>query len=271
MAGVFNSLLTQGHVSINRLLSATRSYLGLQRAHGQRLFVESDGGYVLLDVPSAWEVRPDGCRWLYAHAGGLIEVSLTAGTTLHALDLRIAVRTGPPIRFLLSNHIALNGDDGAEAVPVRFERDANGIVVRAIPDSDVGRRFPDGFFRFDPHAGTVVEHVGGDELLFADGHSRSQPFLTLLTAPTTAAGFRITGGLVGTPPAVSSRDTAEDAAGRFWDGHVRQYRHQHRSANALARDAAALQEILPWYAHDAWIHYLAPRGLEQFSGGGGDA
>src|SRR5262249_9592121 len=28
MAGVFNSLVTQGHVSINRLLSTTRSYLG---------------------------------------------------------------------------------------------------------------------------------------------------------------------------------------------------------------------------------------------------
>src|SRR5262249_2336125 len=40
MAGVFNALLTQGHVSINRFLSTTRSYLGLQRAHGQRIFVE---------------------------------------------------------------------------------------------------------------------------------------------------------------------------------------------------------------------------------------
>ena len=29
-----------------------------------------------------------------------------------------------------------------------------------------------------------------------------------------------------------------------------------------------LQEILPWFAHNAMIHYLAPRGLEQYSGGG---
>src|SRR4029453_17192416 len=61
MAGVFNALLTQGHVSINRLLSTTRSYLGLQRAHGQRLFVELADGYHLLDVPSAWEVSPSAC------------------------------------------------------------------------------------------------------------------------------------------------------------------------------------------------------------------
>ena len=71
MAGVFHSLVTQGHVSINRFLSTTRSYLGLLRAHGQRVFVELDGGWHLLDVPSAFEMTPSGCRWIYAHAGGL--------------------------------------------------------------------------------------------------------------------------------------------------------------------------------------------------------
>ena len=25
---------------------------------------------------------------------------------------------------------------------------------------------------------------------------------------------------------------------------------------------------MPWYAHNAFVHYLAPRGLEQYSGGG---
>jgi len=32
MAGVFNAMLTQGHVSINRFLSTTRSYLSLLRS-----------------------------------------------------------------------------------------------------------------------------------------------------------------------------------------------------------------------------------------------
>src|SRR5262249_14631540 len=110
MAGVFNALLTQGHVSINRLLSTTRSYLGLQRAHGQRVFVELAAGWYLLDVPSAWEVTPSTCRWLYAHAGGLIEVRVVAASDQHAVDLALAVLAGPPARFLVSSHVALNGD-----------------------------------------------------------------------------------------------------------------------------------------------------------------
>ena len=31
---------------------------------------------------------------------------------------------------------------------------------------------------------------------------------------------------------------------------------------------ARLAEIVPWYTHNALVHYLSPRGLEQYSGGG---
>ena len=55
MAGVVNSLVTQGHVNINRFLSTPRSYLSLQRSAGQRIFVELPDGYHLLDVPSAYK------------------------------------------------------------------------------------------------------------------------------------------------------------------------------------------------------------------------
>ena len=33
-------------------------------------------------------------------------------------------------------------------------------------------------------------------------------------------------------------------------------------------EVSRLAAMLPWMAHDALIHYLAPRGLEQYSGGG---
>ena len=39
MSGVFHSMVTQGHVSINRLLSTVHSYLGLFQSQGQRVFV----------------------------------------------------------------------------------------------------------------------------------------------------------------------------------------------------------------------------------------
>jgi cellobiose phosphorylase len=264
MAGVFHSMVTQGHVSINRLLSTTHSYLSLFRTHGLRIFVELAEDWHLLDVPSAYEMTPSGCRWLYRHADGMLEVRSSAATERHELGLTITVLSGSSRRFLISNHVAINGDNGIDAVPVRFGSDDLGISVYPIAESDVGRRFPDGSFRIEPLPGTSLEQVGGDELLYADGRSRQQPFLCLITAPAESVGFRLTGKLI----EETETDQGGPDADTYWTQMTAGLRMHPPVGSPLAEAAAGLGEILPWYAHNALIHYLAPRGLEQYSGGG---
>ena len=96
--------------------------------------------------------------------------------------------SGNPARFLLSNHVAINGDDGSNTVPLRYVQDNNGVFMHPVPDFDVGRRFPQGGLRIEPTSGTVFERIGGDELLFLDGHSRIQPYLCVISAPTLFIG-----------------------------------------------------------------------------------
>ncbi|GAB2594814.1 hypothetical protein GCM10027034_30150 [Ramlibacter solisilvae] len=267
MGGVFHSMVTQGHVSINRFLSTTHSYLSLFCSHGQRVFIERYGRWHLLGGPSAFEMTGSGARWLYRHADLLLEVRSWAAVDRHELWLTARVLEGPPCRFLVSHHVALNGDDGSQAVPARWTRDGQAMVFACLPDSDLGRRFPDGTFRIDATRETVLERVGGDELLFADGRSRGQPFVVLVTAPSTTLGLRITGQLTAAPPAEAAVDRyAADAAcaERFWRGMTGELVLEHPGCTDVTRLAA----ILPWFAHDAWIHHLAPRGLEQYSGGG---
>jgi cellobiose phosphorylase len=281
MAGVFNSMLTQGHVNINRFLSTTRSYLSLLRSHGQRLWIEFDEGYHLLDIPSAFEMTPNACRWIYRHEGGLLQVRCEAGITQHQLRLSIEILEGAPCRFLWSQHIALNGDDGADPIPVRFTQDAAGIAVYPAPESELGRRFPQGYFHIAPEPGTLIEAIGGDEKLFIDGQSRHLPWLTLLTGRLSSLGFLMTGGLVN--PSIGS-DAGNDRlslgeagasaawgsaeSDRYWREMTGVLTLAAPSESPLAEDMNGLREILPWFAHNALIHYLAPRGLEQYSGGG---
>lgn len=264
MAGVFHSMVTQGHVSINRFLSTARSYLGLLRGNGQRLFVEIEEAWHLLDVPSAFEMTPQTCRWIYKHPGGLIAVQSEARLERHELTLSAQVLAGPATRFLLSSHIALNGDDGSDPVPVRFEQDHEGLFVRPIPDSDVGRRFPEGGFRIAAAPGTALERVGTDEVLFADGCSRNQPYLCLVTAPSTSVGFLMKGCLVPESP----RDEAAAAPEQFWRNLTAGFSLHPPEESPQARAASRCGELLPWLIHNALVHYLSPRGLEQFTGGG---
>jgi len=244
MAGVFNALVTQGHVSINRLLSTTRSYL--QSATGARATnLRRTGRRIRL----ARRARPPGKsrrgagRWLYAHAGGLIEVRVTAPTTRHAIELQIAVLDGPPLRFLLSNHVALNGDDGTEAVPIRYKRDAKGIVMRPIPDTDVGRRFPKACFGSIRRPAPPWNRSAMTRCCSADGCSRRQPYLTVLTAPATRVGFRLTGGLVAAPATGPASVDEEAAATRFWTAMAGPVALSAPAASPFVNDVAGLQDI----------------------------
>src|SRR4030095_8634014 len=108
VGGVCHSMPTQGHVSINRFLSTTHGYLGCFRSHGLRVFVEQDGGWRLLHVPSAFEEAPGGVGWLYQSAGGLIEVRSWAPIDRHELWLAARVLEGAALRFLVSSHVAVN-------------------------------------------------------------------------------------------------------------------------------------------------------------------
>ena len=256
MGGTFHSMVTQGHVSINRFLSTCHSYLGLFRSHGQRVFVELDGQWHLLDQPSAFEMHPQSCRWIYKHPRGLIEVVSSAVPARHELHLAITIHDGPPARFLVSNHVAMNGDDGSQAIPAQYELCDNGVIVRAVPDSDVGRRFPNGGFLVTPAGDTVFETIGGDELLFADGVSRGEPFLCLVSKASRNLGLTIEGRLLANVP---PQDTPQDNA---------LLRISAPDGCPLAAEAGRLEEMFPWFIQNALVHYLSPRGLEQYSGGG---
>ncbi len=267
MAGVFHSMVTQGHVNINRFLSTVHGYLGLFRSHGQRVFAELGGGWQLLDVPSVFEMSASACRWIYRHADGEIEVESSVLPGEHALGLRIQVRGPEPLRFLVSNHVALNGDDGSESGAVHWRVEAGEIAVAPAPGSDLARRFPAGDFRLVAAPGTRIERIGGDELLFLDGRSRGQPFLCLITAPAMLVALHIRGRLIdgaaGPRAAAARPQTASPGLALVCpDGAA-------AAGAGDAIDAAQrLVDLLPWLTHDALVHYLAPRGLEQYSGGG---
>jgi len=261
MGGVFHSMVTQGHVSINRFLSTVHSYLGLFRSHGQRVFVELDGGWQLLDTPSAFEMSPDACRWIYKHAAGEISVLAEARSEPQELALSVQFTAGLPARCLISHHVALNGDDGSAPGPAIWRQEASNIVVTAVPDSDVGRRFPNGSFQLVPAPGTRFERIGGDELLFVDGHSRGQPYVCVVTAPTRVVGLGLRGHLLSeSVPAPMRAEPGE--------GIVPPLRVTAPETSSLREPLARVAEIVPWFAHNALVHYLSPRGLEQYSGGG---
>jgi hypothetical protein len=172
------------------------------------------------------------------------------------LTLQLRVLQGPALPVLVTHHVALGGDDGTTAAPAVLHQHAGSAWVGVPAGSELAARFPLGSFAIEPAAGTQFDCIAGDELLYADGASRSQPLVCVRSASTTDFGLRLVGHLVtGNGPA----SEAQTAPLPQWTTPA---------CSPLAAAVQQLADIAPWYHHNALVHYLAPRGLEQFSGGG---
>jgi cellobiose phosphorylase len=208
-------------------------------------------------MPSAFEIQPNACRWIYKYSQGSIEVRSEA-LREHELTLRVEV-SGAPVRLLITAHVALNGDDGSISGAARWRQDDDAIVIQPAEGSELAQRFPEGSFVIAPEAGSKLERVAGDELLFRDGRSRQQPYVCLVTAASQSFGLRIRGALV-----TESVDVPQPGGEQL----VELLGIEAPSGSPLAAQVERLAEILPWFRHNALVHYLSPRGLEQYSGGG---
>lgn len=280
LAGGFAGQVTQGHVALGSVLSLRRTHLGLQQASGLRILVREGGtgtvpddlgSWRLLGRPSAWVVETGRCRWFYAPAadpGSVVEVVTTAPTDRHELDVEVVVHGGASYAVRAALHVALGGDDGATPVELPVERTEDGLVLRPPPGSESDARYPGGRVEL---TWSGVAEVGDDGTLLEDGRSVGLPWLTLTTAPSDRWHLTVAPHLVADDPADDPLHGPDLPAGpqtaHAWA----------RRAGALALDppagaageeVARLQRVLPWFAHDALVHYLSPRGLEQYTGGG---
>ncbi len=262
MQGVFHSMVTQGHVSLNRLLSTVHGYLGQFRSQGQRIFVQAGGGWQQLGMPSAFTMEPGACRWIYRHAGGLFSVQSRVLDAPQALALDVEVLQGGPLRLRVSHHLALAGDDGSAGPAPPWQMRGDAVFITPPAGSEMALRFPGGGFAVAPAPGSVFTALGGDEMLFADGAPHGEPLLCIDGEAAPHFGLRITGHLV-QPPAGTGNTLPLPLPLPLSMPLL-----QAPPASPLAGAVQRLADSLPWLLHNALVHYLAPRGLEQYSGGG---
>jgi CRISPR-associated protein Csx3 len=261
MAGVFHSMVCQGHVSLNRLTSTVHGMLGQYRSQGLRIFLARDaqegGGWALLEQPSAFVMGQREARWLYRSAtepGTLIEVLAQADAHAPTLGLQLRFLEGAPRACLVTLHLALDGDDGeapARIAPV--QRPDGSLWLAPSPGTALHQRFPQGGFVVAPTGpGTRFAAIGGAELVFGDHHAHGVPMLALRCETSSELQLTLRGELLAAAPTPLPH-LASLAPPRL---------------SSPAPDAQALSTALPWFQHNALVHYLAPRGLEQYSGGG---
>ena len=264
-AGIFAAQAYLGNPNLARLLSVVRDHLNVARASGQRVFVRERGQWRQLGVPSAFAMTPADARWIYRLDDGLIEGRVWCSARQPAAFLELRVATGPAREFLVTHQLALGANEFDHGGELQIQGEDGWIGCAPDPESLAAQRLPGLCFAIAATEPASVAALGGDELLYADSVRREGPYAVVQTTPGTRCGVILLGSLAG----LVTLPAAVVAAREEW-------RTGHPAARALEAPVrlggtgdpavARIDEILPWFAHNAGIHFSAPHGLEQYGG-----
>ena len=179
-------------------------------------------------------MTPSGARWLYAHADLLIEVRSWAAVDRHELWLDGArARRRPVPLSRVQPRRARTATTARTPCPRAGRATTGASIVACLPDTDVGRRFPDGCVSHRRRRPAPRSSASAATSCSSPTAARAaSPSWCLITAPATSVGLRITGQLVrGATPQRCRADAARSVCKRCGRGRALLARHD-RSAGA---------------------------------------
>ncbi|HRZ96178.1 MAG TPA: hypothetical protein P5084_01375 [Paludibacter sp.] len=249
--GVFNSHISQGNTNFNVFLSINTSQFNANLNSGQRIFVEIDGDFYLLGIPSAFEMGLNSCRWIYKWNETILEVKTETYIKSPVVQLTFNVLSGKKVRLILTHDFdKVNTWNLAQLGSGEFE-------AKPTPDSMISEKFPQADFRI------IVENPEGLKNSIQNQFSYGLDDLFVMeTAPTSHFKMSFVGEVKERFNIENIKNEDLNYSGtRFWTELSNQFKLQ-----SSGKDIVAINEILPWYGMNAITHYLTPYGLEQFSG-----
>jgi CRISPR-associated protein Csx3 len=263
-SGVFAAQAYLGNPNLARLLSVVRNALNVVRGSGQRVFVRRGGAWQQLGVPSAFAMTPADVRWIYRLDDGVVEARVWCSGNLPAAFLELRVTEGAPREFLVTHQLALGANEGDATGEVEIHDEAGWIGCRLDPEGFTAQRLPGLCFAIAAGESAEVAALGADELLYPDGVRRGGAYVAIQTRPVHGCRVLLLGSLDGKaalPTAVAAARQQADPrrTARALDAPV-------RLGGGADPGVARIDEILPWFTHNAGIHFSAPHGLEQYGG-----
>lgn len=248
MFGTFLSHLAQGNVNFNRLLTVNTNALNFIRHTGLRIFIKQAERYYQLALPSAFEMSPNHCRWIYKYRRSIFEIICRADAGSPQIRLELNVLKGAKPQWLVSCELAAEHN---------WQTELNGSL-KLLPGakSKLQSMYPNGHYVINFDRPQCIEQIGADEMLFADGRSRGLDFIVIKLGDTDKFTMTIEGKLI------AQNKTQSVKFSELNNNFV----NLDFSSVADSSQINQIAEILPWFTHNARIHYLSPHGLEQYGG-----
>lgn len=262
MYGVFNSHIVIGNTSMNKMMTNMRNALNITKTSGQRIYVDMNGSYQLLTMPSMFEIGFNYVRWYYKTTEDLLII--TNYTTVESPEIRLHVTSasGKEYRYLVTNQITMNNNE--YEVPFRYESEDNVISFIGDPASDSAKTYPN--LKYKLHLTGSTMTVSNEQKLASNVEPGSASLVVLELAPSKEWTITIQGLLNGEDkPLVELEPTTEIERYRSYYRDVMNGFHLSMEGDST-EELEKVNALAWWYTHNMLVHFSVPHGLEQYGG-----
>lgn len=260
--GVFNSHITQGNTNFNSLLSVATNPFNLHRQTGQRIMVKSDGQYLLLGVPSAFEMGLNHCCWLYKYKNFLFQIITWASVDSPHVNLYVRELNGAAVSLVITHDF-----DTVNAWKVENGNTESEFLVRPAAGSMITQYYPDAKFRIIIHSHHNSIISGGSNLLYENGDHDSSELFVVKVNDCDRFCMSFAGEVMESAPEMPLDDPETQLNNNITKAFI-DWQSISCDLRILSDNhhMQAISETLPWFASNALVHFLTPYGLEQFGG-----
>lgn len=273
MNGLFHAQTTIGNTDSNRLLSANRGLLNIQKYTGQRIWIKLDGVYRVLALPAAYEMALNYSKWFYKIGDDMLTVTAAACDDAPGMQLGVVSEKGVSYEFIVTSQLSMGSAEFNEDIVIK--QHGHTVLVMPTKEASIKNYYPDLMYRIDFPQDSVITD---DSILYEDGLTRNG---TMLCASFSGSKWLMTmmGQLYENGIAKQDESEMQQAVRRNPETMLAHYidfynafkKNAHlgfkNGSDSEEYEAAQKLNVLTtWYVHNAFVHFYVPRGLEQRSG-----
>jgi len=254
--------LVVGNTNFNKMTTNARNALNVPKTSGQRIYVEIDGRYRLLTLPSLFEMGFNYARWIYKTADDLLVI--TNYTTVDTPEVRMNIRSamGIAYRFLVTHQITMNVNEYELPYQVidhgdylSFHADAATLSAQVYPELEY-RLYVEG----------AEMRVSDERELIHSSEPGDASLLVLELAASSDWNLTFQGLLHGGELEMVERQAEEEIERyRSFLGNVMNGFHL-SAGEGHPSELFKVNGLAWWYTHNMLVHYSVPHGLEQYGG-----
>ena len=256
MTGIFGSHTVYGNTNFHKLTGDLRHPLNAHTISGTRLYIEQNGVYQLLGMPSYLVMGLDNLTWTYVLPQDTITITLAVNGEDPLSKLTFASKENRSYRVLVSQQFLLDTNEYNQ--PITYTFDGRILELDGRSNGMIANHYPG--LRYRCSADQPFQLKFGQDLIPNTKEDGGMVFFAF--GFTSRFTFYTEATLNGSFESKPEQITFESA----YPTLIKKLMPLHLKHPTKQEDMDAFNQLVPWYVHDALVHYASPHGLEQYNG-----